>query len=41
MEAMAIKTEKYLIEEEPFYIFIDDVKKLPNKITEIYRRLTG
>jgi nitric oxide reductase NorD protein len=23
------------------YIFIDDVKKLPNKITEIYRRLTS
>ncbi|MBI5211922.1 MAG: hypothetical protein HY957_00925 [Nitrospirae bacterium] len=23
------------------YIFIDDVKKLPNKITDVYRRLTG
>jgi nitric oxide reductase NorD protein len=22
------------------YIFIDDVRKLPNRITEIYRRLT-
>jgi len=22
------------------YIFIDDVNKLPNRITEIYRRLT-
>ena len=23
------------------YIFIDDVRKLPNRITEIYRRLTS